>query len=405
MFDVLDILARGGGGGSGGGGGGSGIIVLPIILVGMFLTWRKRRQLIKKAKQKQTKALSQDHTWSNEIIQKRVKEVFDKFQEDWSTFNFNSMKTYLTPRYYRHIELMLTALKQMGRQNKVSDVQLLEQHLFGVEDHVDQELDTFNINIHAQLTDKLLDVITGSVLKSSHDKFEEVWHFEREGKNWALDSINQVDKNGIVHNFEPKINADAHAFAQKNSFYYNADFGWLLLPFEGILFSHSNYGTSDLNNHVIGMYRGVLVQFFQYIPLVSEKAKFTDNFKYLYRRNKSPFSKYLVAQATLPKSYDNIIVEKRDRFQFIDYTPGDMMKVSLEWPHFNKRFNVYATDIDKVNSLELLHPAFMEKLAKLRFEVNIEIVGNNLYLWTTDRDADYQMMLVVLQEAFSEMKM
>ncbi len=82
-----------------------------------------------------------------------------------------------------------------------------------------------------------------------------------------------------------------------------------------------------------------------------------------------------------------------------------MIKVSLEWSQFNKLFNVYATDMDKVNSLELLHPAFMEKLALAPYRINIEIIGNDLYLYTTDKKADYPQMLHILKEAFEEMKM
>lgn len=82
-----------------------------------------------------------------------------------------------------------------------------------------------------------------------------------------------------------------------------------------------------------------------------------------------------------------------------------MVKVTLEWNRFNRMFDVYAADIDKITSLELLHPAFMEKLANAPYRINLEIIGNDLYLYTTDKRANYQDMLKILKEAFEEMKM
>jgi hypothetical protein len=231
-----------------------------------------------------------------------------------------------------------------------------------------------------------------------------MWHFEREGKNWALDSITQINMDNLVTSYDPVVDEKYFNFAQKNAFFYNADFGWLLMPMQGILFSEANYGRSDINHHVIGIYHDVIVQFFEYTPLIRDKAKLKDHLRHLYKKYK-PMAKYTIAHATLPKDYSNILVERRSLPSFFSFNPAGMVKVTLEWPEFNKMFEVYAHDVDKVTSLELLHPAFMEKLARLHYRVNIEIVGNNLYLYTTDKKADYQQMLDILKEAFEEMKM
>jgi hypothetical protein len=252
--------------------------------------------------------------------------------------------------------------------------------------------------------DRIVNAKTGEWLKSDSSSFTEIWHFEREGKRWSLDNITQINKDGLVHNFDPVIDTKYSHFAKKNNCYYNADFGWLLLPFEGKLFSHSSWGKSDINHHVIGMYKNVIVQFFEYTPLLHDKATLRDQLHYWYRAD-SQLAKYTIAKATLPKDYENIIVRRRHGLRLFNFSPYGLRKISLESNDFNNMFDVFASDLDKVNSLELLHPAFMSKLIDLPFHVSLEIIGQTLYLYTTDTNADYQTMLDLLQEAFHEMKM
>lgn len=401
---LLEIIARAGGGGSSGGGGGLGIIVLPLIVFGIIASWWIRRKRIRKAEARQKQALVSDPTWSDEVIERRVTEVFNAFQKDWSELNPEHMKSYLTPRYHHHVSLMLAALQQMGRRNETRSVSLSKVTLFGVDDSKVNEYDRFNVEINASALDNLIDLKTGKLLHGSSSSFEELWHFEREGKEWALDSITQVNRDDLIVKYDPKIDKNYLDFADQNSFFYNADFGWLLMPLRGVLFSEASYGWSDINHHVIGLYHNVVVQFFEYIPLTQKKAKLKDHFRHFYKK-RNVLAKYAIAHATLPKQYGNILVERRSFPSFSSFSPSGMMKVSLEWPHFNKMYNVYANDMDKVTSLELLHPAFMEKLADSPYRINIEIIGNDLYLYTTDKKADYQQMLTILKEAFEEMKM
>lgn len=403
-ISVLDIIARGGGGGSGGGGGGAGIIVIPLIIIGVVVTWWKRKQRIKRAEQLQHAAVQGDPSWHDDVIAKRVEEVFYKFEQDWSDMNFENMKQYLTPTYLSHMTLVLAAMQQMNRRNELTNIKLKKQTLFGVNDSPVDELDTFNIEISANLVDRLVDTATGKPMKTDGSSFTEIWHFEREGKDWALDNITQINRDGLVHNFDPVVDSKYSEFAKKNGCYYNADFGWLLLPFEGNLFSHSSWGKSDINHHVIGLYKNVIVQFFEYTPLLHDKARLRDQFSYFYR-SESKLAKYTIAKATLPRDYSNIIVRRRHGVRLFSFTPRGMQKVSLESGDFNKSFDVFASDIDKVNSLELLHPAFISKLIDLPFHVSLEIIGSTLYLYTTDTKADYQTMLDLLQESFHEMKM
>lgn len=402
---MIEVIARAGGGGSGGGdGGGGGILVLPLLIIGVVASWLIRKKRIKKAKANQHLAQAGDASWSNDVIEHRVRDVFYAFQRDWGAFDTERMKTYLTPRYRNHIIVMLAALKQMHRRNVMQELDLKSITLFGVHDNPNDELDRFDVEIKASGTDYLLHDATASVLKASPTTFEEIWHFEREGSAWMLDGITQVNRDGLIVKYEPVIDRKYLDFAEANGFFYNADFGWLLLPLHGVLFSEASYGNSDINHHVIGLHRGVIVQFFEYVPLSGNKSTIKDHLRHLYKR-RSKLTKYTIAHATLPKYYSNILVERRNIPAFFSFHPQGMTQITLEWPQFNKLFEVYATDIDKVTSLELLHPAFMERLAHVPFRLNLEIVGNNLYLYTTDKKADYQQMLVILQEAFEEMRM
>lgn len=378
--------------------------MLPLIVAGIILSWWTRRERIKKAAALQKQAQASDSTWSDEVIKRRVTDVFYTFQKDWSDFNTENMKSYLTPRYHHHISLMLAALHQMSRRNEMKDVSLSEVTLFGVDDSDNDEHDRFNVEIKASAIDNLVDLRTGKVLHGNPSSFEELWHFEREGKEWALDSITQINTVNLAVNYDPIVDKKYLNFAEQNGFFYNADFGWLLMPLHGILFSEASYGRSDINHHVIGLYHNVVVQFFEYIPLVQGKTKLKDHLRHFYKK-RSSMAEYTIVHATLPKEYSNILVERRNLPSFFSFSPSGMLKISLEWPQFNKLFNVFATDIDKVNSLELLHPAFMEKLANTPYKINIEIIGNDLYLYTTDKEADYQQMLRILKEAFEEMKM
>jgi hypothetical protein len=165
-----------------------------------------------------------------------------------------------------------------------------------------------------------------------------------------------------------------------------------------IVFAFKN---SDVNNHVIGNWNGLIVQLYTYIPQKRSK----DN--------------YLIAQITLPKSYGGIIIKRksdwkqRDIFSnFSIFTPKGYRKITMEWPDFNKRYTVYATDMDKVTSFELLNPKFMADLYDKTLPVSIEVVDNVVYLYApttglpvTGTQPRYKEMLEVLQAAFKELRM
>jgi hypothetical protein len=85
-------------------------------------------------------------------------------------------------------------------------------------------------------------------------------------------------------------------------------------------------------------------------------------------------------------------------------------------------YQVFATSPEQATSLELLNPKYMEQLAAVPFEINIEVVDNVVYLYAPisgllkkkpddavyqsgDMAQKYQTILQLLQAAFKEMKM
>ena len=264
----------------------------------------------------------------------------------------------------------------------------------------------------ASAQDELIDLTSSEVLFKDDKAFIEYWQFDREGDDWLLQKINQseiassLEKGYMIKTDREAITAEAvqmQDFATRNNFFYNADFGWLLMPNKGELFTLANFGRSDINYHVIGTYKDVLVQFYQYIPVIQAKRNFTDYIKAWYKAAYR-YDQYLVAQTILPRSYGNIVV-KYNSATGIVFKPKGLQEIVLEGVDFGKFYSVYASDQDKVNSLELLNPRYMATLIDLPFEVNIEIVDNVLYLYSTDNNANFDTMLTLIQNAFLEMKM
>jgi hypothetical protein len=321
------------------------------------------------------------------------------------------MKAYLAPDYLKHMALVLAALKQLDRQNDVRNPVLKQATIFNVDDEAKNDLDNFDVEIKGGAEDCLIRLSDQRLLWRNTSGFTEIWHFDRQGDTWILADIEQQDaESAIEKGYIPKaviaaqddLAAKMEKFADANGFYYNADFGWLLLPDRGLLFGASAFGRSDINFHVIGQYNQALVQFYQYVPYPDQKRQLKDYFNSFYKPYHQVTS-YIVAQTVLPKSYSDIVVQHRSGFG-IRFTPRGMRKVSLESADFNKRYTLYAAQPDEINSLELLNPAYMEKLYDLPFVVSMEIVGNNLYLFSTDKKADFDSMLGLVKDAFAQMK-
>jgi len=404
-------FARAGGGGSSSGGsgsssgshssfssrsssssGGSGDPLATLLMFGVFvvilivfaaLSPKRQPSKRRQADEAVDKAAAEDPTWSASALRQRVDTVFYGFQKAWSELDTEAMKNLLTDDYFRRMVLELNVLKNQKRRNPMEEVILGRAYVVGLVDEKDDALDSFTVQIYAMAKDTLLDTETGKPLFVDTKSFTEYWVFRREGGQWKLDRIKQSTEEPSLTN--PRI-AD---FAARHGFYFDPDFGWLMMPNKGVIFRATNFGRSDINNHVIGYYRDKIVELYTYIPDV--------------RRNPWIIKNYVVAQAILPINYRDILVRKRS-WPF-NWAPRGLRPMSLESPDFNRRYFVCADPQDSVSSLELLSPNFMEKIHGLPFGLNIEVVGNVLYFYTLDRRASYDQMLEIISWAFDEMKM
>ena len=324
-------------------------------------------------------AASKDSAWDEVKLREVVTTTFMKYQADWSDFNLESMQTYLDKDYFEHMRLVLTDLRNLHRRNYVQDPKLVNISFIAVDDEADNNQDSFVALIDAQARDQLIDVVDNKLLYIDKNPWQESWYFRRQGKNWLLYNIRQTTESSDV------ATQDLKQFAQDNKFFYNADFGWLLLPKRGQLFAQADFVKSDVNNHVIGLYRDVLIEFYSYLP----------------RQQKQEY--YVIAQAVLPKTYGNIVV--RHKHGLWQRNIRGLNKLSSEANAFNSKYEIFADDVEQVSAFELLHPVYMEKLIALDYEISIEVIDQVLYLYSTDRNVDYGSMLALLKAAFEEMKM
>jgi hypothetical protein len=446
---VLDAFARGGGGGSGGGGGGGGgdgltmlfllgyvpshyatnwayrrisartgvilgIIVGTLITAGIGVVvlwaafivglgavvgvysgvhnwWTRILSGVKKSKQTMAYAARTDPVWHEQQIEQRIKQVFYGYQEDWSNFDVGRMRMYASEKYVNHMQLLMQAIYDLGRRNVVSNPQIIEWAVIEAVDLANDDNDNFTVYIKARAQDRLLDR-NNSIIYQDDREFTEYWHFDRQGNEWMLDGIEQATEDKAM------MNPALHRFAGEQGMYFSPDMGWLLLPQRGQLFGQANFKRSDINNHIIGNWEGLLVQLYTYVPVVANQR--ADN--------------YLIGQITLPKSYGGIIVKRnQDDKSWLqknlltwNLTPSGYQKVQMEWPDFNRRYSVYATDMDKVTSFELLNPAFMADLHDKNLPISIEVVDDTVYFYclSTFADRNYAEMLEVLRRAYKELK-
>lgn len=401
LLSANDVFARGGGGGSGGGGGGGGfggggsigfvgssstggsfgslgfvvviIIFLIIVIVGKILQSKQ----LKKREIKEVGELEAAHI-DVANLKNQVGELFQKFETAWGGFDLPTMQSILTENYYKRMVLELNVLQNEHRSNPMQDLHLYAVLIYDVDDNTP---DHITVRITAGARDTLMDTAQNQELFVDTSGFTEYWHLIKQGNNWKLDLITQETEDPA------RVESDIASFAEKNNFYFDPDFGWLMMPNKGVIFNKTNFGRSDINNHVIGYFRNKIVEFYTYIPNPQQRGS----------------TNYLVAQAILPKSYYDILIRKK---RLLSFGVWGLKKVSLESADFNKKFEVYANENDQVNSLELLAPNFMERIYNLPFDLNIELVGNFLYFYTKDRgQATYENMLEVISWAFDEMKM
>ncbi len=409
---LIDLFAIAGGGGSGGGGGGGGGgssfhssgsggsggfswigVVLSILIYGTVAVviiiaaiYSSKQIAARRAKMKVdlAAAAAADVVWEQGSLETQAKDTFVRYQKDWSAFDLDSMKSYMTHHYYQHNLLMMAAMKLMARQNDVQNPLVLSAEIMNMADDVDNSKDSFSIQMSVHVQDVLNDTKDNRQLFSQPLSAVETYNFKRSGKEWKFNGIDQASANPL------KRNVILEKFAADNGYFYSLDWGHLLLPARGQLFAKGSFGLSDINNHVIGMYNDIVIQLYNFVPNPQKTV-----------------GGYIIAQTAVPKSYGNIVVRRKAGF-FVGGTKG-LRQLKMEWQDFNSIYEVFASDENLATSFELLNPKFMEQLQALDFEVNIEVVDNIVYLYAPEKmginNEHYAKMLEVLKAAFKEMRM
>jgi hypothetical protein len=358
------------------------LLFIAVVVVGAVIArWQAKKMAKKRTELLQAleeTGAKEPAVWSTAELQQRIREVFLGFQKAWSDLDAEAMKDLLTDDYYRRAVLEISVLYNQKRLNLMEDVDITRVDFLSFTNAEGESGDQVRVLISARAKDTLKDIAADKILMSDRSDFHEYWTFRRESGLWKLALVEQTTASA---NFIEQPIAD---FAGRNGFFYDKDFGWLMMPNKGAIFSRSNFGSSDINNHVIGYYRDKIVEF------------------YTYRPNKEKRENYVVAQAILPRSYRDILVKDRKWFASC---PKGLEEHSLESPDFNKKYLVCAHPEDTIGTLELLTPNFMVHVEELAYDMSIEVVDNVLYFYTLDRRCSYDQMLQLLAWAFDEMKM
>lgn len=320
---------------------------------------------------------TQDATEQEKKLVADAKGTFLGFQQAWADFDLKKMKTLVSSEYFKKMTLELNVLKNYERQNVMENVLISGAYIA----RADSYNSGFSIFFIASANDKLVDLREDRQIYTDTASFSEIWHFVKKGNKYLLNGIDQTTAD------TSKFDQSIASFASTNNFYYDPDFGWLMMPSRGAIFGPAGFGHADINNHVIGYYRDKIVEFYSYEPQAGTGMQ--------------PIT---VAQAILPKRYDDILVTEKSWYDFKPKQKG-LEKVETESNEFNKKFSVWASKPDQATSFELLATNFMERIYALDFELNIEVVDNVLYLYSPGTNLNYKEMLEVLSWAFDEMKM
>jgi hypothetical protein len=326
--------------------------------------------------------------WSIDDLKKSAENVFKTYQANWSEFQTDMMTHYMTPNYHDYAEVMMLALRQMGRANVVNHVDVTSVSIVGLTIGEDGEVATMRAEIRGRVLDTIMDTVTGETLDFNPMDFMETYKFVVTPDMILLDGIDQptVSQNHLMKSLED--------FAAQNKMFYTPDWGRLLLPRRGLAFRKASFKVSDINNHVIGQWGdSSVVQVYTY----TANPNITVNGQARY---------LLIGQLSIPRSYDGIIVKPRK--MFARRPPKEYEQYQTEWEELNSRYEMWATARDKVTSFELLNPDYMAKLYDSGLkEATLEVVDNVIYISTptTLAPENYAKILELLRLAYHEMKL
>lgn len=355
-----------------------------------FGTWEKIKKRAAKTKRAVDIAAQTDSAWQSDQLLAYARQIFTQYQQNWSDFDVTSMQSYLTRHQLMLSALMLRALREMGRVNTVANTYIVDIALVDMHDSTDDSQDWFRVAIEASANDTLRDTRSGQVLFTDKSTFTEYWTFVRYSDTWLLDRIDQATADLSMRS------QSIESFAREHNFYFMLDMGWLFLPNSGVLFRGGRFGKSDINNYTVGLIGEQLVQLYTYTP--------------------TPNYNILVGQINLPKSHEGILIRRKTSL-FSSWSPPkpprEYQKHSLEWPDFNKRYEVSATNADRLATFELLNPGFMAYLYDTDPGVSIEVADNVVYLYKfagqqaekSISSKDYDVLMTILVKAHKELQL
>lgn len=139
--------------------------------------------------------------------------------------------------------------------------------IIDLQDSDDNTRDSFVASVTTSAHDQLIDVSTEETLFTDNSSFTEYWTFNRSGNDWLLNGIAQSTADAST------VNAQLVSLAATNGYEYSEDMGWLFIPKRGQLFGGAQFGTSDINNHIVGLYQDtLLVQIYTYVRNPAENT-------------------------------------------------------------------------------------------------------------------------------------
>lgn len=386
--------------------------LLTLIAIGIWLGWsaaffgitEKIKKRAKLARAKLTKASQSDSAWNEQNLLQLSTNTFTTYQADFSRLLSNNLASYCTPRYAYHAYLMMRCLAELDRVNVIEDIVIESAHIVDLNDSEDNNEDYFTVAFSAGAKDTLIQKSSGAQLFTTKETFVEYWHFRRSGSTWLLDGIDQQDTQLWIHKQVGEGSAahktkggDANIFqdfASLNQMYYSKDMGWLFMPSKGILVKRGRFGISNIDDHVMGLHNDILMQFYRYSDNADSNKKI-----------------YAVAQINLPRFYGGIYVRPKGSIfkrGIFDGVPNNYTKYNFEWQDFNDRYEVFATDQDKLSAFELINPGFMAYLFDADPQIVLEVADNCVYLYKESAlvtREDYEKFKTILDKAFKELRL
>ena len=359
-----------------------GAFIFVIIYYAMMHKDLRKSEL---AEKKRLDSIDHNESEKEKWIHKEAKQIFIAYQQDWSDYNLEKIKTYTTDRYFEHASLMLDAIDRTGRRNVVQGINVSRVVLYNKVDDSTTTPIKLKVMFNFGGVDTIEDVKTKNLINSDvADEVIEYWNFIYDGSSLKLD--------GIVQSTEstPHLLYSIANFANENNLFYSPDWGRLALPTEGVIFPGSYIlSSADVNNHVVGKWNDCLVQMYTY----SANPGYANSY-------------YIVGQINVKKSYQGVIIASNKPDEKIK-KPKDYERFELEWNDFNNRYTVYAASKDALPAFELLNPSFMAKLYEKNLPYSIEVKNNVIYIFAkadSAKEEDYAELFNILTEAYKELR-